>query len=96
MESAGFAATSNEGVLTHVDSIIELIINDLEEANDVAVATFFHDGDLFAYLLFETAELVRERRMGRGREIPPAEKIHLLGAWIITFHGLYCLIGVGK
>jgi len=62
----------------------------------VAVATFFHDSDFFAYLLLETAELVSQRRMGGGREIPPTKKIHLLGAWVITFHGLYCLIGVGS
>lgn len=45
-------------MLTHVDSIVELIINDLEETDDVAVATFFHDSDFFAYLLFEAAKLV--------------------------------------
>ena len=46
------------GELTHVDSIVELIIDDLEETDDVAVATFFHDSDFLAYLLFEAAKLV--------------------------------------
>lgn len=45
-------------VLTHIDSIIELIINDFEETDNMAVATLLHDSDFLAYLLLETAKLV--------------------------------------
>ena len=44
--------------LTHVNSIVELIVNNLKETDDMTVTTFFHDGDFLAYLLFEAAKLV--------------------------------------
>jgi hypothetical protein len=74
----------------HIDSIVEFIIDDLEETDDMTVTTFFHDGDFLAYFLLETAQLVGERRVRGGGEVSSTEKIHLLGARIITFHGLYC------
>ena len=46
-------------MLTHVDSIVELVVDDLEEPDDVTVTTFLHDSNFLAYLLFEATKLVR-------------------------------------
>lgn len=79
-------AIINASMLTHVYAFVELVINDFKEAHYVSMPAFLHDGNLFADLLFETAEFVCERRMGRSGKIPPAKEIHLLCAGIVTFH----------
>lgn len=92
----GVHANTNAMMLTHVNPLVELVVNDFEETYDVSVTTFLHDSDLLADLLFETAEFVCERCMGGSGEIPPAKKIHLLGAGIVTFYGFDSLRWVAQ
>jgi hypothetical protein len=60
------------------------------------MTALFHDSDFLAYLVFETAELVRQRCVRGGRKILPAKKIHLLRARVVTFYGLYGLTGFAE
>jgi len=79
-------------MLTHVYPIIQLVIDNLQQANDMPMAAFFHYRDLFPYFMFEASEFFCEWCMRRGREVSPAKHIHLLGARIIAFDGLYGLM----
>jgi len=79
-------------MLTHVNPIIELVVNNLQQTNDMQMTAFFHYRNLFPNFMFETSELFCEWRMGRSGEIPLAKHVHFLSAWINAFDSLYGLI----
>jgi uncharacterized membrane protein (GlpM family) len=78
--------------LTHVYPIIQLVVDDLQQANDMSMTTFFHYRNLFPYFMLETSEFFCKWCVRRRRNVSPAEHVHLLGAWVITFDSLYGLM----
>jgi hypothetical protein len=79
-------------MLTHVYPIIQLVVDNLQQANDMPMTTFFHYRDLFPYFMFKASEFFCKWCVRRRRDVSPAEHVHLLGAWVVTFDSLYGLI----
>lgn len=79
-------------MLTHVYPIIQLVVDNFQQANYMPMTTFFHYRYFFPYFMLKASEFFCEWCVRGRRDVSPAEHVHLLSAWVITFDSLYGLI----
>jgi hypothetical protein len=73
---------------THVYLLFELVINDFQQTNDMAMSALFHDSNLLPDLVFCRTKFVGDSCVWRHRQVSAPHHGPLFGAGIVALDGL--------